>query len=253
MTHLADDLEGCLGHLLLNGDMTSSTNPIAYALGITQATNSGYLYVALHTSITSGDGPGTEVTTTQYPGYARAAVRRERSFASPGTSQWTHALGSNIGLFTNAEAINFPIVGSGGTGGTIVGWSIYDAATGGNELFYGPLVASGSSLKIGYHTGENDAGSADANFVWSAAHGLSDTDTIRCYVVYDGQLGNGSAAGGAQAGTLATVSSASTDWFDVDFSISNSGAILFVKAASITLAAGKIPAIPSGGLAIRFA
>lgn len=233
--------------------MTSSTNLIAYALGVTQAVNSSYLYVGLTTTVTNGDGPGQEVTTTQYPGYARSPVRREKSFASPGTSKWTHALGANIGLFTNAEAINFPIVGSGGTGGTIVGWGIYDAATGGNELFYGGLVASGSSLKVGYHTGKDDAGVANDNFIFSAAHGLSDGDTIRTYQVYDGRLGDGSLAGAIGSGGLTTVSNVSTDSFEVSTAILDSGAMLFAKAGSITLAAGKIPAIPAGGLGIRFA
>lgn len=253
MTHASDALETCLGELILNGDVSTPTNLIAYALGITQAVNSSNLYVSLHTTPTSGDGPGSEVNTTEYPGYARAAVRREKSFSGAGTSKWTHALGSNIGLFNNAEAINFPIVGSGGTGATVVAWGIYDAATGGNKLFYGPIIASGASLKVGYHTGDDDTGSTDLRFVFSAAHGLSNSDTIRCYMLYDGQLGNGSAAGGAQAGTLATVSSVSIDSFKIDFDLSNTGGILFVKAGSISISAGKIPAIPALGMGVRFA
>lgn len=247
MSHLSGELERSLGETYLNGDVSITNNLVAYALGITQATNSGYLYVSLHTGAPNSDTVGTEVTTTAYPGYTRAAVRREKSFGSS-TSKWTW----NSGVFENLEAINFPICGTGATG-TITNWGIYDAATGGNLLFHGPLVASGASFKVGYHTGEDDTGSADLRFVFSRAHGLSNSDTIRMYQLYDGALGSSSSATGATNGVQATVSGVATDNFDISYDFTTSGGFLFVKSSSISLAAGKIPAIPASGMILRFA
>lgn len=240
-------MERSIGEVYLNGDMTFANNPIAYGFGVTQATNSGYLYVSLRTSF-SADGAGNEVTTTEYPGYARVAVRREKSFASPGASKWTWGTTS----FTNLEAINFPICGTGASG-TIIGWGIYDAATGGNEMFHGPLVASTATFKVGYHTGEDASNNPDATFVFSRAHGLSNSDTIRMYQVYDGNLGSGSFATGGTNGALATVSGVTADTFQISGSFATVGAIMFIKSSSISLAAGKIPSIPAGGMTITFA
>lgn len=240
-------MERSIGEVYLNGDVSLANNDISYTLGTTQATNSGYLYVSLRTSF-SANGPGNEVTTTEYPGYARVAVRRERSFASPGTSKWTWSSPS----FTNAEAINFPICGTGASG-TIIGWAIYDAATGGNVLFHGPLSASGASFKVGYHTGEDASNNTDATFVFSRAHGLSNSDTIRMYQVYDGNLGSGSFATGGTNGALATVSGVTADTFQISGTFATVGALMFVKSSSISLAAGKIPSIPAGAMSITFA
>lgn len=248
MTHLSSAMSQSIGFLYLDGYVNSGINPVAYALGITQATNSGYLYVSLHTGSPGSDTVGTEVTTGAYPGYARASVRREQSFASPGASSWVNTGNS----FANRSAINFPIVGSGGTGGTLTHWGIYDAATGGNLLFHGPMNASGATYKIGYSTGADAAGTPDTDFVFSEAHGLSNSDTIRMYGMYDGGLGSGSSASSAVNGAEATVSGVATDSFNVSVTIGK-GAILFIKSSSISLASGKIPSIPAAGMNILFA
>ncbi len=247
MTHLGGPLERSIGETYLNGDVSLSSNVVAYALGLTQATNSGYLYVSLHKGSPGSDAPGTELTTTDDPNYARSAVRREKSHGS-GTSKWTFT--SNA--FTNAEAINFLQCGTGATG-TVTNWGIYDAATGGNLLFHGPLVASTATLKIGYHTGEDDTGSADLRFVFSRAHSLANSDTIRMYQLYDGDLGNSSSTSGATNGAEATVSGVTTDTFEISYDFGSTGGFMFVKSSSISLAAGKIPSIPAGGMIIRFA
>jgi hypothetical protein len=248
MSHLSPALAESIGLLYFDGWTNSGNNPIVYALGISQAVNSGYLYVSLHTGSPGADTVGTEVTTAEYIGYARAAVRREKSFASPGPSSWAN----NAGLFENRNAINFPPVATGGTGGTLTHWGIYDAATGGNLLFHGPMNASGATYKIGYSTGADAAGTPDTDFVFSEAHGLSNSDTIRMYGLYDATLGSGSSASSAINGAEATLSGVATDSFNVSVTIGK-GAILFIKSASIALAVGKIPSIPAGGMKILLA
>ena len=250
MSHFSNVFERSLGDVYLNGIVSSGTNPIAHALGITQASNQTKLYISLHTGSPGVDLTGTEVS---YTGYVRAEVRREGSFATPSTTKWTYS-SSGGSSFVNLEAITFPITPTGASG-TVTHWGIYDASTGGNLLFHGPLVASGAEWRIGYHTGEDDSNAASQTFVFSALHGLSAADTIRAYAIYDGELGSGSTLAGATNGAQLTVAAApGADSFNVTTNFTGQrGGLLFIKSSSISLTAGKIPSIPAGGMKLRFA
>jgi hypothetical protein len=90
-------------------------------------------YLALFTAITDGEaGTVTEPTIGQY-GYARVQTA--------GTD-WNAAAS---GAVSNAKALSFPQC-TGTQWGTIVGFGVYDAASGGNLLAYGTL---GTQKSIG--------------------------------------------------------------------------------------------------------
>ncbi len=94
-----------------------------HILGGPDYTRPSTLYIALFTAVPSESGGGTEV---QGNGYARVAVANT-------TSNWATVSGQK----RNAQAITFPQ--ATGNWGTIVAWGIFDAATGGNLLFYGAV------------------------------------------------------------------------------------------------------------------
>lgn len=90
-------------------------------------------YLALFTATPSDIGGGTEVTGT---GYARQSV----TFAAPVSGA----------MATSADVV-FPVAGS--AWGTITHHAIFDALTGGNMIYYGPLaaakvIAGGEQLKF---------------------------------------------------------------------------------------------------------
>jgi hypothetical protein len=80
--------------------------------------NSVPLYLALTTTASSDASAGTEATVmTQY-------ARKPITFTTP--------VG---GAISNTAIVDYGVVA--GSGATIVGWAIFDAATGGNMLVYG--------------------------------------------------------------------------------------------------------------------
>jgi len=88
-------------------------------------------YVALYTVLpTDASGSGTEVTGGSY---ARVAVTNN------GTT-WPAATGSNPTQKANGIAITFPAPTA--NWGTVVGWAIYDASSGGHELAWAPLATN---------------------------------------------------------------------------------------------------------------
>jgi len=62
MSHFSNVFERSLGYVYLNGIVSSDTNPIAHALGITQASNQTKLYISLHINDPGVDLTGTEVS-----------------------------------------------------------------------------------------------------------------------------------------------------------------------------------------------
>lgn len=115
MSAASNYLEGEIGkHLLRTGSWTKPST----------------LYVALFTVLPAEDGTGgTEVTGT---GYARIQH-------GPSDATWAEPVGGN-GQFSNVGAIQF---GSPTANwGTVVGFGLYDAITGGNLLIYDTLAAS---------------------------------------------------------------------------------------------------------------
>lgn len=91
-----------------------------YMLGLYRDAKTYYL--GLFTATPSESDVGTEVTGGAY---ARQAI----TFAVP--------VSGNPSSMTNAAAIEFPTATAGW--GTVVAWGVYDAATGGNLVWYGSL------------------------------------------------------------------------------------------------------------------
>lgn len=112
MSALANHAEDLLLTFLLTS--STATRPTAW-------------YVELHYGDPGEDGTGSPVTATEDSSYARKTV----TFADP-------VAGSGQCLSTNAPSWT---VGSG-TGYTLTHISIWDAVTGGNCLFKGPLLVS---------------------------------------------------------------------------------------------------------------
>ncbi len=93
----------------------------------------GTLYFALFNSMPDGNGQnGAEVPSANGTGYARVAVTN-------GTSQWPGlpTTGATKGIKSNLNAITFPAALT--AWGDVVGFGIYDAASGGNLLVSSPL------------------------------------------------------------------------------------------------------------------
>lgn len=102
----------------LNGQFL---NAVAYTWPTT-------VYFALFTVQPSGGTGGTEAS---YTGYARVAM-------TPGTTDFTAV--STTGEVSNAVAITFPQ--NTGSAQTVVGYGLFDAATGGNLLTDNTLTTS---------------------------------------------------------------------------------------------------------------
>jgi hypothetical protein len=100
----------------------------------TQPTN---LFVGLFTALPgdtgSGGAPsdGTEATGN---GYARVSITAASAWSAISTVNTTQR------HITNSAQITFPAA-SGGWGGNIVGWGIWDASSAGNLLFYGTTTS----------------------------------------------------------------------------------------------------------------
>lgn len=90
------------------------------------------LYVALYTAAPGeASASGTEVAGGSY---ARQAI-------SVATGSWAAPSASgNAQQTSNSNAVAFPTATA--TWGTVVGWALYDALTGGNELYYGALTSN---------------------------------------------------------------------------------------------------------------
>jgi hypothetical protein len=95
------------------------------------------LFVSLHTADPTDAGTGTEVSATN-TNYAREQ-------RDPGDANWAASTATN-GQTSNVADIEFnapTAPGSGGVNwGTITHFAIWDAATGGNMIAYGPLATS---------------------------------------------------------------------------------------------------------------
>ncbi len=88
------------------------------------------LHVALFTAVTDGEaGTVTEVPAAG-GGYARVSV-------PPGVANWAAPAGGN-GTTSNVNAVTFPAPNA--QLGQVTHWGIYDAAVGGNLLYYAPLT-----------------------------------------------------------------------------------------------------------------
>ena len=96
------------------------------------------LYVGLLTAAPSDSGGGTEVSGSNY---SRASVAASLAgwAGTQSTGSTTTSSGTG-GQTSNNAAISFPTPAA--TWGTITHFGVYDAATGGNLLFWGALTIS---------------------------------------------------------------------------------------------------------------
>jgi len=105
---------------------------IAHIFRTASFTKPTVLAVALFTTLQNAAGTaGVEVSTSS-TGYARQTV-------DPLDANWA-AIVSNDGTTSNVAAINFGT--ATGNWGTVVGWGLYDATSGGNLLMCDTLSAS---------------------------------------------------------------------------------------------------------------
>lgn len=134
MSALSDTFENKLIDFLLR----------AQALGITGATAAAgtgpaTTYVALLTAAPSDTGGGTEVSGNAY---ARVAVTSSlANWAGTQSAGSTTTSSGTGGTTSNNAAITFPTPTPSGWG-LVTHLGVYDAASGGNLLFYAALTAS---------------------------------------------------------------------------------------------------------------
>ena len=96
------------------------------------------VYVGLMTAAETDAGGGTEVTGGSY---ARVAVASSlANWAGTQGAGTTVASSGASGTTSNNAVITFPTPSA--SWGTVVGIGVFDAATGGNLLIYGPLTSS---------------------------------------------------------------------------------------------------------------
>jgi hypothetical protein len=87
------------------------------------------VYLGLLTTVPT-DRDGTGLVEASGTDYARVA-----------TSSWANSTDANgVDYRSSSATLTFPE--SGGSWGTVVGWAIWDASSGGNLLAFGPVVDS---------------------------------------------------------------------------------------------------------------
>lgn len=129
---MADNKTTYLENKILDHVLRGNVGATAYA-------QPAAIYIALLTATATEAGGGTEVSTAA-TGYARQQI--------------TFNAAAN-GATANSAAIVFPK--STAAWGTITHFAIYDAATGGNMLYYGALSASvaitAANMKVEFEAG----------------------------------------------------------------------------------------------------
>jgi len=139
MTAMSDTLENKLIDWLLRAQAIGITGATA-AAGTGPATT----YVALFTATPSDTGGGTEVTGGSY---ARVAVTSSMAnWAGTQAAASTTASSGTSGTTSNNATITFPTPTV--AWGTVTSIGLFDAATGGNLLIWGPLTSS-QTINIG--------------------------------------------------------------------------------------------------------
>ena len=101
--------------------------------GTTSTTMPAAVYLGLSTASMNDDNSGTELSGS---GYAREAI----TFAAAASA----SISNNASVEFNSAT---------GSWGTVSHWAIYDASTGGNQLFHGSFatgktIATGDILKV---------------------------------------------------------------------------------------------------------
>lgn len=123
MSAMSDYLENKLVDQLFRGQAAPTTTT---------------LYIALYTAAPSDTGGGTEVSGSNY---SRVAVTSSlANWAGTQSAGSTIASSGTGGQTSNNNSITFPTPSA--TWGTVTHFAIYDATSGGNELFWGALTIS---------------------------------------------------------------------------------------------------------------
>ena len=233
MTLLSTKFSEFVGELTLNGDVTLGNNPIANAFGIT--TNTGIpAWFSLHSANPGATG-ANEATAAEYTNYARTSVPRNPTAPVP----WIKTTGSGFVTFKNRNSIQW-VASSGGTGKTYTHWGAWDAVTGGDFMFGGPMIVSGATWKGGYVV------PGALTVVQSKSHALVATNTVRCYSVYDGNLlAPNTDPDGLQKELVAPVNA---DDFAVTVAFVSGGNMAFIRDSSIAVTTGSVPNAPASSL-----
>jgi hypothetical protein len=178
-------------------------------------------YVALYTVLPGDAGTGgTEVSTGSY---ARVATS--------GTT-WNAAAASAPSSNSNATAITFPT--TTGSWGSVVGWTLMDASTAGNQI-WADYFGSFSYLPF-------TCTSATPGVLTVPAHGFSNGDTVIVTAEDGGVL---PATGGSWAGLL-TVAGVTTDTFNVSVNTTGTGSGMVRKVVAVSIGSGVTPSFSGG-------
>jgi hypothetical protein len=186
-------------------------------------------YVALFTAVGIDAGTGfTEVTGGAYARVATAAT------------DWNNATGSAPSLITNANPLVFPTASA--AWGTVIGFGLYDAATGGNLNawdYFGNFPWLPTTITA----------AAPAVFTQHAHNYVAGTDNVVFSTEYGGVAPAISA--GSLAGLLAVATAPTVDTFTVTgVSTSGSGEGMVRKVVSQVIPSGVQPSFAAGSLTI---
>lgn len=99
------------------------------------------VHVALLTTNPSTDA-GAGLVEAAYTNYARVTTS---------AASWNTATDATPSVSSNAAALAFPICGT--TGATVTGFALYDAATGGNLLWWDTITVNGSTGTLAVSNG----------------------------------------------------------------------------------------------------
>jgi hypothetical protein len=178
-------------------------------------------YMALYTTLPADAGTGgTEVSTGSY---ARVATSG---------ATWNAAAGSAPASNSNSTAITFPT--STGSWGSVVGWTIMDASSAGNQIF--------SDYFGGFLWVPFTCTSASPGVFTVPGHGYSNGDTV---VVTAEDGGTLPTTGGSFTGLL-TVAGVTTDTFNVGVNTTGTGSGMVRKVVAQTIGSGVTPSWAGG-------
>jgi hypothetical protein len=183
------------------------------------------VYLALLTAVGSDDGTGfTEVSGGSY---ARAA---------PAGTDWNAASGTGPSTTTNANAIQFPVATA--DWGIVIAVGAYDAASGGNLLWWDYLGA--------YAWQPFTCTLASPGVLTAPAHGFADSDQVVVTAEFGGTL---PATGGSWSG-LKTVASATADTFTAGVNTTGTGNGMVRKVLTQNVITGVQVVFAAGGLTL---
>lgn len=180
-------------------------------------------YIGLFTTmpIDAGTG-GVEVSGGSY---ARVAT----------AGDWNSASGSSPSSITNSALLAFPTATA--SWGTIVGFGIFDALTGGNLLVFDWLG--------NFSWSPFTCTSASPGIITAPAHGYANGDSVILASEFGGTLPSGFTAGGVQ-----TVAGITTDTFNIGVNTTTTGNGMVRKTVSQQVPSGVTFQFPISNLQI---